>query len=228
MGSLKFILKRILIFGDSNSWGYTDEDNGHRYEKRWPVLFNQELIQKGFDTEILEDCLPGRTTNIDDLQDGIHLNGAKVLKSSLLSHSPINLVILMLGTNDLKIRFQRTAENIGDGIKELIQIVLDTNSGSGGWHDVNKSNLAVICPPTLGEKSNDPTWINFKEWEGGLKKSKELYFSFENICNEMGVDLIDANKFCQSSSIDPIHWSKPMHMKFSENLAKIIGQKIKL
>ena len=114
-------MKRILVFGDSNSWGYTDEDNGQRYEKRWPILLSQELIQKGFNTEIIEDCLPGRTTNIDDPQDGIHLNGAKVLKSSLLSHSPIDLVILMLGTNDLKFRFQRTAENIADGIKELIQ-----------------------------------------------------------------------------------------------------------
>ena len=221
-------MKRILVFGDSNSWGYTDEDNGQRYEKRWPILLSQELIQKGFNTEIIEDCLPGRTTNIDDPQDGIHLNGAKVLKSSLLSHSPIDLVILMLGTNDLKFRFQRTAENIADGIKELIQIVLDTNSGSGGWHDVNKSNLVVICPPSLGEKSYDPNWINFKEWEGGLEKSTQLHFSFEKVCSQMGVHLIDANEFCQSSSIDPIHWSKKMHQKFSENLANIIDQKIKL
>ena len=73
-------MKRILVFGDSNSWGYTDEDNGQRYEKRWPVSLNHELIQNGFNTEIIEDCLPGRTTNIDDPQDGIHLNGAKVLK----------------------------------------------------------------------------------------------------------------------------------------------------
>ena len=220
-------MKRILVFGDSNSWGYTDEDNGQRYEKRWPVLLNKHLIQKGFNIEILEDCLPGRTTNIDDPRDGIHLNGARVLKSSLLSHSPIDLVLLMLGTNDLKVRFQRTAENIAEGIKELIQIILETNSGSGAWHDVNKSNLAVICPPNLGEKSNDPAWINYKEWEGGLNKSKELHFSFEKVCSKTGVDLIDANKFCQSSAIDPIHWSKPMHVKFSENLSKIIGQKIK-
>ena len=220
-------MKRLLVFGDSNSWGYTDEDNGQKYEKRWPVLLSEKLIQKGCNIEILEDCLPGRTTNIDDPRDGIYLNGARVLKSSLLSHSPIDLVILMLGTNDLKVRFQRTAENIADGIKELIQIVLETNSGLGTWHDVNKSNLAVICPPILGERSNNPAWINYKEWKGGLNKSKELNFSFEKVCSQMGVHLIDANKFCQSSDIDPIHWSKSMHLKFSENLSKIIGQKIK-
>ena len=221
-------MKRVLIFGDSNSWGYTDQDNGHRYEKRWPVLLNQELIQKGFNIEILEDCLPGRTTNIDDLQDGTHLNGAKVLKSSLLSHSPIDFVLILLGTNDLKVRFQRSAEDIANGIKELIQIVFETNSGTGSWHDQNKSKLIIICPPALGEKSNDPTWLNFDEWVGGLDKSKQLCYSFEKVCSQMGVDLIDANQFCQSSNIDPIHWSKPMHQKFSENLAKILEQKIKL
>ena len=57
--------------------------------KKDGILLSQDLIQKGFNTEIIEDCLPGRTTNIDDPKDGIHLNGAKVLKSSLLSHSPI-------------------------------------------------------------------------------------------------------------------------------------------
>jgi len=221
-------LKRVLVFGDSNSWGYTDQDNGHRYEKRWPVLLKQELIQKGFDIDILEDCLPGRTTNINDLQDGTHLNGAKVLKSSLLSQSPVDLVIIMLGTNDLKVRFQRSVENIADGIQELIQIVFETNSGTGSWHDQNKSKLIIICPPALGEKSNDPTWLNFNEWVGGLDKSKQLYNSFEKVCNQMEVALINANEFCQSSNIDPIHWSKPMHQKFSENLSKIIGQQIKL
>ena len=221
-------MKRVLVFGDSNSWGYTDQDNGHRYKKRWPVFLKQELIQKGFDIEILEDCLPGRTTNIDDYQDGVHLNGANVLKSSILSHSPIDLVIIMLGTNDLKVRFQRSAENIAEGIKELIQIVFETNSGTGSWHDQNKSKLAIIGPPTLGEKSNDPTWLNFDEWVGGFNKSKQLYYSFEKVCSQMDVNLIDAKEFCQSSNIDPIHWSKPMHQKFSENLAKIIEQKIKL
>lgn len=221
-------MKRILIFGDSNSWGYTDEDNGHRFEKRWPVSLNQQLIKRGLGTEILEDCLPGRTTNIDDHQDGIHLNGSKILKSSLLSHSPIDLVILMLGTNDLKVRFQRTAENIAEGLKELIEIVLETNSGLGGWHDLNKSNLLIICPPILGKKSHDSSWVNFKEWEGAHDKSKKLYSSFKKVCSEMGVDLIDANKFCQSSDIDPIHWSKHTHLHFSEELAKIIEQKIKL
>ena len=119
-------MKRIFVFGDSNSWGYTDEDDGHRFEERWPISLKTFLSEMDLDVEIIEDCLPGRTTNIDDAQDGSHLNGAKVLMSSLLANSPIDLVIIMLGTNDLKIRFQRTPDAIAEGIKELINTVKNT------------------------------------------------------------------------------------------------------
>ena len=72
MVSLKRSLKNILIFGDSNSWGYVDEDNGKRYESRWPIIFESNLNKVGIDCKIIEDALPGRTTNIDDGEDGKH------------------------------------------------------------------------------------------------------------------------------------------------------------
>ena len=92
----------ILVFGDSNSWGYTDEDQGNRYNNRWPIIMSKKLNNLGIKSYIHEDCLPGRTTNISDPIDGDHFNGASVFKASLLAHSPIDLVLVMLGTNDLK------------------------------------------------------------------------------------------------------------------------------
>ena len=92
----------ILVFGDSNSWGYTDEDEGKRYDKRWPVELSNNLANARLNCSVKEDSLPGRTTNVNDMLDGSHLNGASVFKSCLLSHSPLNLIIIMLGTNDLK------------------------------------------------------------------------------------------------------------------------------
>ena len=86
MVSLKRSLKNILIFGDSNSWGYVDEDNGERYESRWPIVFENKLNKESIDCKIIVDALPGRTTNIDDGKDGKHLNGATAFKSTLLSH----------------------------------------------------------------------------------------------------------------------------------------------
>ena len=64
----------ILVFGDSNSWGYTDEDEGKRYDKRWPVELSVHLANARLNCFIKEDSLPGRTTNVNDMQDGSHLN----------------------------------------------------------------------------------------------------------------------------------------------------------
>ena len=221
-------MKRIFVFGDSNSWGYTDEDDGHRFEERWPISLKTFLSEMDLNVEIIEDCLPGRTTNIDDAQDGSHLNGAKVLMSSLLANSPIDLVIIMLGTNDLKMRFQRTPDAIAEGIKELINTVKNTNSGPGGWHDQNKSDLFIICPPSLNIKANDTNWIKFNEWENGLVKSTKLYDSLKKVCEQNNVFLFDSNQIIQSSTLDPIHWSKKTHKIFAKKIAEIIKYQIKL
>ncbi len=184
MVSLKRSLKNILIFGDSNSWGYVDEDNGKRYESRWPIVFENNLNKESIDCKIIVDALPGRTTNIDDGKDGKHLNGATAFKSSLLSHSPIDIVIILLGTNDLKARFDREPKDIANGVLELISIANNTNSGEGTWHDEKKSNVVILVPPILGKLSIDESWINYKEWIGAFEKSKKLNEFYMDMCKE--------------------------------------------
>ena len=228
MVSLKCSLKNILIFGDSNSWGYVDEDNGKRYENRWPIIFKNKLNKESFICNIIEDALPGRTTNIDDDNDGKHLNGAATFKSTLLSHSPIDIVLILLGTNDLKARFGRQPKDIADGILELISIANNTNSGGGTWHDENKSEIVILTPPILGKLAEDEGWINYKEWIRAFEKSKKLNQFYTDLCKEKKIQLIDTNEFIISSENDPIHWSKKTHKDFGEILAKIFAKKIKL
>ena len=227
MVSLKRSLKNILIFGDSNSWGYVDEDNGKRYESRWPIIFESNLNKVGIDCKIIEDALPGRTTNIDDGEDGKHLNGATTFKSTLLSHSPIDIVIILLGTNDLKARFARQPKDVANGVLDLISIANDTNSGEGTWHDEKKSEVVILIPPILGKLSVDESWINYKEWIGAFEKSKKLNEFYKDMCKEKKFEFIDTNEFIVSSENDPIHWSKRTHKNFGEILAKIFVKKIK-
>ena len=217
----------ILVFGDSNTWGYTDEDDGKRYDQRWPLEFSKHLIKSGLDCSIKEDALPGRTTNIDDMRDGSHLNGASVLKSSLLSHSPLDLVIFMLGTNDLKKRFNRSPEEVAFGVKELLKITQNTLSRKGTWHDQRFSKIVVICPATLGSQAKDPKWSNFLEWEGAFEKSKNLFVSLEKVTRERKIYLIDSNKYIKSSELDPIHWSKKTHQIFGLKIADLILNKLR-
>jgi lysophospholipase L1-like esterase len=228
MVSLKRSLKNILIFGDSNSWGYVDEDNGKRYESRWPIIFENNLNKENIDCKIIEDALPGRTTNIDDGKDGEHLNGATTIKSTLLSNSPIDIVIILLGTNDLKARFDREPQDVANGVLDLISIAYNTNSGEGTWHDEKKSEVVILVPPILGKLSINENWINYKEWIGAFEKSKKLNGFYKDMCKEKKIEFIDTNEFIVSSEKDPIHWSKKTHKDFGEILAKIFAKKIKL
>ena len=218
-------MKNFLVFGDSNSWGFTDEDEGQRYDKRWPIVFVEYLNEIGISSNLREDSLPGRTTNIDDGKDGIHLNGSSVFKSSLLANSPIDIVLIMLGTNDLKKRFNREPEDIAKGIEQLISISQTTFSGKGSWHSQNLSEIIILCPPSIGKLSNDSSWTNYNEWKGGFVKSQSLYHCYESICSKNKVQLINSNHLIRSSDKDPIHWSKSTHQIFGKELAEIISSK---
>ena len=94
--------KTILCYGDSNTWGY-DPVNACRYDRniRWPGVLQKELGQAYY---VKEEGLCGRTTVWDDPVEG-HKNGLKQLTPILHSHCPLDLVVIMLGTNDLKMRY---------------------------------------------------------------------------------------------------------------------------
>ena len=218
----------ILIFGDSNSWGYVDDGTGMPLPSRWPIIFSNSLNELGIQNHVKEDCLPGRTTNIDDGTDGKHLNGSRIFKSSLLSHSPLDLAIIMLGTNDLKARFHRTVKDIAKGIEDLINISQHTYSSGLSWHDEKTTPLLIIAPPPLGSKCSDPNWHNYNEWINAFDTSQEIFLSYQEICNKKQIPIINSNDFIQSSDEDPIHWSAESHAIFGRNLALELPKKIKL
>lgn len=221
----------IFIFGDSNSWGFLDDGSGLKYEYRWPITLHQNLKKKFSDIVISEDSLPGRTTNLDDPQDGDHLNGSKVLKASILSQSPVDHVLIMLGTNDLKSRFNRDTFNIAQGLEQLGNIVKQTKAGIGSWNDEFSPNLSIISPLVLGDLSKDKNWnnsptLNYSEWEGAFEKSKKLSVDIRSMCEKNQFHYIDGNIYTQSSPKDPIHWEKKSHHIFGEAIAKIFMNEI--
>jgi len=221
----------IFVFGDSNSWGYLSDGKGNKYEKRWPLVMLENL-QKNYESVMLsEDSLPGRTTNIDDPQDGEFLNGASNLKSSLLAQSPIDHSIIMLGTNDLKSRFNKSAKEIAKSLIGLADIILSSKGGKGGWHDENSPSVSIICPPILGEQTNNPEWNdegwrNYGEWAGGYEKSRILADEIQLLYNEKNIHFINSNDFIRCSKIDPIHWDEEAHLVFGKTVADILSTEI--
>lgn len=231
---------RILVYGDSNSWGYLDEEDGlrepRRFEGRWPVVMARALTGQGAEAspqagsglvntvELVEECLPGRTTDVDDPLRGACMNGARPLEALLLSHTPLDLILLMLGTNDLKVRYGRSPAQVVGGMMALA----DTIAGLDYWPNVgpvaSRPRLAVICPPALGARADQPDYRFHEDWIGGRDKSLALPELVLAACEQRGLAFFDANQAVASSDRDPIHWTREGHGAFGVAMAEwVVG-----
>src|SRR4029453_12146227 len=124
--------KRILCFGDSLTWGWMPikevvPTTRYPFEQRWTGVAAAQL---GANFEIIEEGLSGRTTDLDDPTDP-RLNGSTYLPSALATHLPLDLVILLLGTNDTKTYFNRSAYDITVGMSNLLVQVATSAGGVG-------------------------------------------------------------------------------------------------
>lgn len=181
--------RNIMVFGDSITWGWTPKDpitptTRHAEEDRWPAVMGAAL---GDGYNIVSEGLSGRTTNVEDPTASGLMNGADYLDAAVMSHEPLDLVIIMLGTNDTKSYLDRSPLEIGFGMGELINIVQE---GSGlGWYEYNAPTVLVISPPPLGEEI-DPGAA--EAFEGGAEKVSQLPTIYSGIAETAGVYFFDA------------------------------------
>lgn len=201
--------RNILVFGDSITWGWVPTVPfipTTRYEKedRWPEVMATAL---GAEYNVITEGLSGRTTNIDDPHFPGLLNGAEYLDSALMSHEPLDLVVIMLGGNDVKQYLGRTALEIGLGMGELINEVQD---GSGpGWTIYERPHVLIISPPPLGDNI-DPSLVDFvtEIWDTAAhEKLAALPTIYLNIAEAAGADFFDAATVVEPDEvgIDGVH-----------------------
>ena len=194
---------RILVFGDSLTWGWTPMDPitptvRHPEADRWTTAMIEAL---GDGHDVVVDGLSGRTTNIDDPNDD-KLNGAEVLPAALAAHEPLDLVIILLGTNDTKAYLDRTPFEIGLGAGELINIVHE--SPGWDWTDYPTPEVLLISPPPLAEEI-DP--LAAEAFAGGLEKSRALPAVYEAIADAAGEHFFDAGSVVSTDGVDGIHFT---------------------
>ena len=201
--------KTIMCFGDSNTWG-SPPDCGERYDRetRWPGVLQQEL---GDGYYVIEEGLPGRTTVWDDPVEG-GKNGFKQLVPLIHSHMPLNLLIIMLGTNDFKNRFSVSLMDISWSIGRLVKAARDSGNPFLG----EAPDVLVVCPPPLADMSNSP----FKEiLIGAEEKSHQLPAVLKAFCEENNIRMFNAGDVVQTSPVDGIHWEPEEHRKLGTALA---------
>jgi lysophospholipase L1-like esterase len=204
--------KTILCYGDSSTWGWNPATQS-RYvrHERWPGVLRQEL---GEGYLVIEEGLNGRTTVWDDPIEG-YKNGKEYLIPCLETHKPIDLVLIMLGTNDLKERFSVPACDVAAGACVLVDIVAKSEAGPGD----GAPQVLLIAPPPIAKLSE------FAEmFSGGTAKSKMLSHHFRLVAEEHGFTLLDASEVIVSSDVDGIHFDPGEHRKLGEVVAAHVRQ----
>lgn len=193
---------KILCYGDSNTWGQSPNMADLRYSKseRWTGILQSKL---GPEFEIIEEGLCGRTTVFDDPKEAGR-NGKTSLIDVLKRQKNFNIVILMLGTNDFKERFNATAEHIATNVEELIILIEHTGA-----------KIIMMSPPLVIENCQIP----MSGMKGAEEKSKHLGAFLKIVADKHGCEFIELANFIQSSPIDGAHLEKDAHGVIADLLA---------
>ena len=214
--------KHVLCFGDSNTHGYCADpadcaDGGVRFaeEQRWTQLLQADL---GQDYLVIEEGLSGRTTCFDDpIHEG--LNGLDYIYPCLKSHEAIDLLIIMLGTNDTKDRFYASAACIGLGMARLVNKAKSTDCWGG-----KTPNILVIAPPPIGEGMLTSS-VAATMGQLCVEKSRQLADSYREQCELLNVSFLDAGAIgCEFNTVDFMHLTSRGHRTLAEALTKLIPQ----
>ena len=200
-------MKHILCFGDSNTYGLIPFGGRYDDRTRWPMRIARML---GPEYQIHEEGLCARTTSIQD-PDLPYRSAMDYIYPCLESHVPLNLTILMLGSNDLKERFHPSVEKITASIKQLSEIILEQT----------QAPLLLVSPPLLQKEMPDsPCCVDFSPHS--VEVSHHLAASLRNLAEEMGLAFLDAGAHTEVSLSDCIHLTEKGH----HMLADIMYQKV--
>lgn len=214
-------MKSILCFGDSNLRGFIpgsfDETIGlsKRFPKsiRWTGVM-QHYLGKNYD--VIEEGLNGRTTIYDEIDPGRDFrNGSALFLAFLETHYPIDLVIFQLGTNDTKLQFNQTAENITEGMRQLVKIAKSEKMGP----NFTTPKILVIAPQPIINSSHAHPFFKGPV----IQKTEQLPELYKRMCLEENCDFLDASLIVKSSEIDGVHLDEINH----KILGKAVAEKIK-
>ena len=207
-------MQQILIYSDSLTWGIIPGTRQRLpFDKRWPGVFEASLNQSGKDVRVLENCLNGRRTCWPDpFKDG--RDGSQGLPQVIEMHSPLSLVIIMLGTNDFQCMHTNDAWASTQGMAKLAGIVRNAPIEPG----MPVPEIMIVCPPLI----TDPKGDMASKFHGAGKKSSGLPAGYESVADELSVLYFDANSVIGTSRIDGVHLDTDQHETLGKALANAV------
>lgn len=213
-------MKTILCYGDSNTWGYDPVATAastfprrHAHDVRWTGVLAREL---GTGYRVVEEGQNGRTTVHDDPIMG-NRNGRDYLPACLESHKPIDLVVLMLGSNDLKMMFNLPAGEIAAGAGQLVKMIRQSEAGV----EAAAPPVLLLCPPPVGDMSHLPDLD--EKFTGVAAKAKRFPQHYAAVAQQQGCAYLNTQTIVTPSTVDALHLEAGEH----EKLGKAVAEKVK-
>lgn len=201
-------MKTILCYGDSNTWGFNARTQDRfSSDERWTGVLAAEL---GASFYVIEEGLNGRTTVWDDPVEG-KMSGKDYLVPCLDSHHPIDLVVLMLGTNDLKKRFSVSAYDIAMSVGVLIDIIQKSTAGI----NYRAPQVLLIAPPVVGKLSEYAEMFG----DDAQARSKQFARYYRLIAEQYRCHFLDAAQVIVSGELDGVHFEADQHRKLGQAVA---------
>jgi lysophospholipase L1-like esterase len=211
-------MQQILVYADSLSWGIVPNTRRRlAFEERWPGVLERSLLERGRSVRVVEDCLNGRRTAFDDpFLPG--RNGLVGLAQKIEMHSPLALVILMLGTNDFQSVHPHTAWHAAQGISTLVKAIRQAPIEPG----MPVPPVLVIVPPAI----SSPRGPIAAKFAGAEAKCVGLAQAYRDACATLDCAVYDAGSVTTSSRIDGVHLDADQHLLLGQTLASVVIEMI--
>ncbi|HHW48851.1 MAG TPA: SGNH/GDSL hydrolase family protein [Clostridiaceae bacterium] len=202
-------MKRILCYGDSNTWG-TNPETGERYDEntRYPKVLEKLL---GADYEVIEEGFPGRTTVYDTDVDP-YVNGRKYLYPCLSSHAPLELVTIMLGTNDLSTGVKVNAYYAAAGVERLVNLIRHWSIDCR----CKCPEILLISPPLIDEKIKDiPVIKEVFDYNYAPAQSRLFRQYYSDVAQTTGCKFLAGEDYV-TVGCDGVHITAESHIRLAK------------
>ena len=209
-------LRQVLVYADSLSWGIVPGTRQRLpFDRRWPGALDAILNATGVRIRIIEDCLNGRRTVWEDpFKAG--RNGLAGLAQRIEIHSPLALVILMLGTNDFQSMHAHNAWHSAQGLATLINAIRNAPIEPG----MPVPPILVVAPPPITR----PAGPLAPKFAGGETRCLGLAEAQATVCRELGCAFFDGGSVVSASAVDGVHLDADAHAALAAALALVVGE----
>jgi lysophospholipase L1-like esterase len=207
-------MEHIFVYGDSMSWGIVPGSRRRLpFESRWPGVLEGDLRRAGVDVRVAEDCLNGRRTVWED-QFKAGRNGRLGIEQRIEAQSPLDLVILMLGTNDFQAAHQNLAWHSSQGLASIVGAIRTAPIEPG----MPVPPILIVSPPPVSV----PSGLMAEKFHGAAERGKGTAEAYERVADELGCAFFDGGTVCRTSPVDGVHLDEADHRALGLGLAPVV------